>query len=131
MKRQVKDWILFADKDFHAAEILLKDDAPLTNIVAFHCHQATEKYLKAFMIEKGIPLVKTHDLIKLNGMINERYDLGIDEGKLVVLNEAYIDSRYPGDMGLMPDGMPSDEQACEFLCYAKEAKDIILGRLGS
>jgi hypothetical protein len=38
MKKQVEDWILLADKDLYAAEILLKEQYPLTNIVAFHCH---------------------------------------------------------------------------------------------
>jgi len=131
MKKQVEDWIAFADKDLYAAEIILKDDAPLTNIAAFHCQQAIEKYLKAFLIEKGVPLLKTHDLIKLNGMINEIGNLGIDERKLMILNEVYTDSRYPGDFGLMPDGAPAKEQAHEFIAYAKEIKGIILGSLGS
>jgi hypothetical protein len=33
MKKQVEDWILLADKDLYAAEVLLKDQYPLTNIV--------------------------------------------------------------------------------------------------
>ena len=37
MKNQVEDWIVLADKDLHAAEILLEHEYPLTNIVAFHC----------------------------------------------------------------------------------------------
>ena len=49
MKKQVEDWILLADKDLYAAEILLKDEYPLTNIVAFHCQQSIEKCLKAFL----------------------------------------------------------------------------------
>jgi len=37
MKKQVEDWILLADKDLYTAEIILKDEYALTNIVAFHC----------------------------------------------------------------------------------------------
>jgi len=103
MKKQVEDWILLADKDLYAAEIIINDDYPLTNIVAFHCQQTIEKYFKAFLIEKNIPLIKTHDLIKLNGMIKEIGDLGIDERKLIIINEVYLDSRYPGEFGLMAD----------------------------
>jgi hypothetical protein len=40
MKKQVEDWVLLAEKDLLAAEIILKDEYPLTNIVAFHCQQA-------------------------------------------------------------------------------------------
>jgi len=129
MKKQVEDWLLLADKDLLAAEILIKDEYPLTNIAAFHCQQAIEKYLKAIVIEKDVPLIKTHDLIKLNGMINEIKELGIDEKKLIILNEVYIDSRYPGDFGLMPDGIPSNEQAKEFIKYVKEIKTIIINEL--
>ncbi|MDR0301145.1 MAG: HEPN domain-containing protein, partial [Treponema sp.] len=104
-----------ADKDLYAAEIILKDEYPLTNIVAFHCQQAIEKYLKAFLIEKNVPLIKTNDLIKLNEMVNEVKNIEIDEKILIVINEVYIDSRYPGELGLMPDGIPTNEQAKEFL----------------
>jgi len=45
MKKQVENWILLADKDSYAAEIILKDEYALTNIVPFHCQQAIEKYL--------------------------------------------------------------------------------------
>ena len=129
MKKQVEDWILLADKDLYAAEIILKDEYPLTNIVAFHCQQAIEKYFKAFLIEKNVPLIKTHDLIKLNEMINEIKNIGIDEKILIIINEVYIESRYPGEIGLMPDGMPSNEQAKEFLDYAKEIKATISNEL--
>jgi len=129
MKRQVEDWLLLADKDLQAAGIIINDEYPLTNIVAFHCQQAIEKYFKALILEKGIPLIKTHDLIKLNGMINEFKNLGIDEKKLMVLNEIYMDSRYPGDLGLMPDGIPTNEEAKEFIEYANEIKTIINNEL--
>jgi HEPN domain-containing protein len=129
MKKQVEDWMLLADKDLSAAEIILKDEYLLTNIVAFHCQQAIEKYLKAYLIEKNVPLVKTHDLIKLNDMINEIKNVGIDEEKLIIINEVYIESRYPGEIGLMPDGIPTIDQVNEFMDYAKEVKTIIQNEL--
>ena len=126
MKKQAENWIVLADKDLSAAEILIKYDYPLTNIVAFHCQQTIEKYLKAFLIEKDVPLIKTHDLIKLNGMIKEIGDLYIDEEKLLIINEVYMESRYPAEFGLMPDGnAPTKKQAREFIEYAKEIKAII------
>ena len=125
MKKPVKDWVFFAERDLETAEILIKNDAPLTNIIAFHCQQAIEKYLKAFLVKNEIPIVKTHDLIKLNDMIKEIEDLGIDEKKLIVINEVYIETRYPGDIGLLPNGLPTNEQAHKFIEYTKEIKGII------
>jgi len=125
MKKLTKDWILLADGDLCAAEIILNDESHLTNICAFHCQQAIEKYMKAYLIEKSIPLIKTHDLIKLNGMISEVENIGIDEKKLFAVNEIYIETRYPGELGLVPSGMPTNEEVNRFLEYAKEIKTII------
>jgi HEPN domain-containing protein len=47
MKKQVEDWILLANNDLRTSEIIIKDEYPLTNIVAFHCQQAIEKYRRA------------------------------------------------------------------------------------
>ena len=131
MKKQAEDWIFFADKDLQAAEIIINDEHPLTNIVAFHCQQAIEKYLKAYIIEKKGSLTRIHDLIKLNAIANEIKDLGIDEKKLIVLNEVYLDSRYPGDLGLMLDGMPTKDQAKEFIEFVNEIKITINNELKS
>ena len=129
MKRQVEDWVMLADKDLCAAEILLKDDYPLTNIVAYHCQQTIEKYFKAFLIENDVSIVKTHDLIRLNGMIKEIKDLGIDENKLMTINEIYVEARYPGELGLISDGIPTNEQAKKYVEYAREIKSIISDEL--
>jgi HEPN domain-containing protein len=62
-------------------------------------------------------------------MTKEVKDLGIDEKKLIVLNEVYVESRYPGELGLLPDGIPTDEQAKKFIEYAKEIKTIIINEI--
>ena len=125
MKKLARDWVFFADRDLQTAEIITKDEYPLTNIVTFHCQQAIEKYLKAYLADNAVPIIKTHDLIKLNNMIKEIKDMGIDEKKLIIINEVYAETRYPGDLGLLPDGLPSDKQALEFVEYAREIRDII------
>jgi hypothetical protein len=42
-----------------------------------------------------------------------------------------IEDRYPGELGLLPDGMPSDEQAHGFLEFAKEIGTKIKTELGN
>ena len=126
MKKLAKGWIRLADYDLHAAEVLINIELILPNIAAFHCQQTIEKYFKAFLVENDIQVVRTHDLIKLNGMINEIKDLRIDEKKLMIINEVYTESRYPGELGLIPEGMPSKKQVEEFLAFAKEIKAIIM-----
>ena len=36
------------------------------------------------------------------------------------INDLYIDSRYPGDLGLLPYGKPTLEDVKEFYDFAKE-----------
>jgi HEPN domain-containing protein len=55
MKKLVNDWITLAEKDIKAATIII-DDSDLTNVVAFHCQQAIEKYFKALILEYDKPL---------------------------------------------------------------------------
>jgi HEPN domain-containing protein len=62
MKKQVEDWILLADRDLKVSELLMREEEPITTIVAFHCQQTIEKYLKAYMIEKDMPLNKCRNL---------------------------------------------------------------------
>ncbi len=117
MKASVKEWIDFAGIDLLAAERLC-NDAKLVNVVCFHCQQCVEKSLKALLESKDIIPPKTHDLIRIYGMIEEQLD--IEEDMLASLNELYIDSRYPAAFGLLPNGIPAIEDAIKFYEFARE-----------
>jgi HEPN domain-containing protein len=60
-------WVGYAKADLEAARILFASPNPDSqwNNVAFHCQQAGEKVLKAFLISHGWALQKTHDVAKL------------------------------------------------------------------
>jgi len=131
MKKITENWISMAENDLRAAEIIIKDDNPLTNIVVFHCQQAIEKYLKAFLVENDIPLAKTHDLVRLNEMVQKNKNLDIDENMFDIINEVYVESRYPTEFGLMSDATPTHKQAMEFIEYVKEVKIVINNELSS
>ncbi len=45
----VKEWLLKGENDIEDARFLLENGRSLEN-VAFHIHQALEKYLKGFLI---------------------------------------------------------------------------------
>jgi len=125
MKKQVEAWIGFAGKDMLAVSEII-ENPDLTNIAAFHCQQAIEKYFKAFILENEKPLVRTHNLLALYGIIKEIVDLELDEDLLSMVNDVYLESRYPGEIGLLDDGsMPSIEQAGQFFIFAKEIETKI------
>ena len=55
------DWFILGDMDIQAARILLTQNGPFP-VVAFHIHQAIEKYLKGYLLSTGWPLRRIHDL---------------------------------------------------------------------
>lgn len=58
-------WLVRAREDLRGAEIDLAASPPLLGDAAFHCQQATEKALKAFLAWHDRPFRKTHDLVEL------------------------------------------------------------------
>jgi HEPN domain-containing protein len=124
MKKQVDDWLFLARTDIDAAEIIV-NEKHLTHIAAFHCQQAIEKYFKAYLINHEKELLKIHDLVKLYGMVKEIKDFNIDEEILALVNETYTETRYPGELGLISTGMPTNEQSVNFLKLAKEVESKV------
>lgn len=81
-----------------AAKLLMEDDRCYKSS-AFHCQQAIEKALKAFILLNTGELVDGHNLswlckkaIKLDNKFHEWLD------ESVVLNKCYIETRYPTDL---------------------------------
>ena len=114
-KKQAIEWLKAASDDLDNISYIINVEN-LTNIVAFHSQQAIEKSFKALIEYKKISFIKTHNLEKLYNNIEKFID--IDYEQLELINELYIDSRYPGDMGLLPNGKPTLEDAKEFYDFA-------------
>jgi HEPN domain-containing protein len=88
------DWKKAARKDWHRIAVLLEDND--ADGAAFFLQQSIEKYLKAFLLERGWKLKKTHELDTLLD-----YAVGFDSGleKFRELCERvagyYFTERYP------------------------------------
>lgn len=124
MKAITREWLALAADDLAAAELLLAH-AELTNVVAFHAQQCVEKALKATIEELDLGLVKTHNLARLFEMVKPHYPLTADADMLDRLDTVYIEARYPGEMGLLPYGKPSPEDATDFYSFAQS----VFGRI--
>ena len=60
---QVQKWFKKADSDLKSLKILLSaDDSETYGTICYLAQQATEKYLKGFLLLKGVEPPKTHDL---------------------------------------------------------------------
>jgi len=128
MKRQSEHWLDNAEEDLILVEEII-DNEHLTNMVAFHSQQAIEKSIKAVLEEKENHVPRIHNIITLKGKIENYIELAVDQEIFDQLNELYIDSRYPTDLGLLPDGKPSKEIAEKFFSMATEIHKNIRGYL--
>ena len=124
MKKITKEWLNFAKTDLLNCEKIINDKA-LTNIVAFHSQQTVEKCFKAIIEEFELTFEKIHDLIKLFGIVKNYIKFGIDTEILKDINKLYIDARYPGEFGLLPNGKPTIDEAKRFYEFAKKIFDNI------
>jgi HEPN domain/Nucleotidyltransferase domain len=57
----VRDWLRKADLDWDVAARLVSEGDRFRDIVAFHCQQAVEKYVKAILVRHQVEFRKTHD----------------------------------------------------------------------
>lgn len=119
----IKEWIYEANNDLGLAEFVIENEGKYYDLVCFHCQQAAEKYLKAYIIYLRLHYEKVHDLKYLLNVIGKRREV---PKKLIkyadLLNEYTIDSRYP-DYWHDPDLGETKEcikAAQEFKNYIKE-----------
>ena len=101
-KPNYNDWMLKAQNDLKAAEILYEEDGP-SDTLCFHCHQSVEKFLKAFLVFNKEKFPKVHDLVFLANLC-KKTDADFEEIKdeLIILSRYYIESRYPSDTAFYP-----------------------------
>ena len=89
------EWFGHGDKDLRTAKILIEHHGFSDN-VAFFLQQASEKYLKGYLLSKGWKLQKTHDLEVL---ISEaaKYDKTFKDflDFAQIISALYVESRYP------------------------------------
>jgi len=104
-----RQWVAKAANDLLNADNNLKSEIIPFDTVCFHCQQAAEKFLKAFLVGKGQLYPITHDLLlilekilPLNGDAENLRDT------LAILMPYAVEIRYPDDWY-----MPSEEDARE------------------
>lgn len=112
-----KEWFVRAKEDLDVALEIISIDH-LTNMVAFHSQQTVEKTLKAIIEEFEIGFVKTHNLERLLDMVTKQVSLDVDLNIIKRLDAVYINTRYQSDLGLLPSGKPTIQDAKELFDFA-------------
>ena len=116
------DWLFHAYQDLLAARMLI-EDRRLFNPTVFHCQQAIEKSLKAFLLYKHRKLFDGHNLTwlcKQAALTDQSFTKWI--GKSTLLNRFYIETRYPADIPeeidrqLVEEILEATEDMMDFIC---------------
>lgn len=98
---------------------LTEDEITATSAVCFHCQQAVEKFLKAFLIANGIDIKRTHNieflLSECSDIDKEFVNINLKE-----LSDFGVDARYPGDMYV-----PDETETMEYREIAIEVKTLV------
>ena len=128
MKQITKDWLETASLDLESIPLIIQNDR-LTGHVAFHAQQAIEKSLKASIEEYGGRVPKIHSLSKLFELCVPYISVPIDDDIIIALDSLYIESRYPGEFGLLPEGKPNQKQAQSFYEFAREIYETVKHQL--
>ena len=124
-KDLINSWIKKAEKDLLAAEHELSFLNGVTESICFHCQQAVEKFLKAYLVFLGIPFTKTHEIGELVTKC-ENKDKEISAFKEVAdkLTDYAIGVRYPEELL-----EPTLEEAKEAFEIANKMRRFILSRI--
>ena len=125
IKDLVNKWIKKAEKDLLTAERELSFKDPITESVCFHCQQAVEKYLKAFLVYHQIHFYKTHkiiNLLELCSTIDSSFKDTLENADN--LTDYAVEARYPEVLL-----EPSVEDAKEAFEIGKNVKEFVLNKL--
>lgn len=125
----VRAWLASAEMDIENIRKII-DNEFLTPVACFHAQQCVEKCLKAYLEQKQEAVPKSHDIINLYGRVRQHIDLPMDIILLQTLNDLYIEARYPGDLGLLPDGKPSVEVSRQFFDLAQQLYTFMTDQVG-
>lgn len=97
--KNIKEWIDKGDHDLGSAKLIYLHIPEYFDTIAFHCQQATEKYLKSMLLYYDIEFQRTHNLIYLLDLLSQKIEIS-DEiyDKAIVLNGFSVQIRYPDNI---------------------------------
>jgi HEPN domain-containing protein len=124
MKKATREWVRKAEKDFRGALRLASANEPFHDLVAFHCQQSAEKYLKALLEELGQHIPQTHALGDLlNRLLPARPTLASLRRGLLYLTDFALDPPSPSTG-------TSKREAAAALRWASKVRDACRSILG-
>ncbi len=119
-------WLKKAGNDLKTVKhLLILEDAP-TDVIAFHCQQAVEKYFKAYLTLVDVRVTKTHDLEPILALCIDKDTKfeRLDKDRIYELTFYAVEIRYPEEYIEL-----SIDEARALYETAKEVKEFVVERL--
>ena len=118
---EIKQWIVKGDHDLGTAKVTYLHIPEYLDTVTFHCQQAVEKYLKAYLIYQNVSFKFTHDLIYLLDLITQKdTDFEPYYDSVSELQGYAVEIRYPNESIYL-----SNEKVETAILIAKTIRDIV------
>ena len=118
-------WLRKAERDLAAARRLMLGETPLRDTGVYHCQQAVEKGLKAFLTYHNTSHQKTHNLVALLDVaetIDPTFARWLEAAKM--LTPYATEFRYPGEII-----EPTAEEAAKALQHAEDFLNFLAEKL--
>jgi len=125
-KERLKYWIEKADHDLGTAIVINKHIPEYSDTLAFHCQQATEKYIKCLLEKHSISFKKSHDLRYLLDLLDDVIPINEElYERIMKLNAFSVEIRYP-DIKIEL----SLEERNEAIEIARNIREFLIQNLG-
>jgi len=122
-------WLKFADEDYALVVFLNNQESKFFRSLCFHAQQFIEKILKGIIEGSGRVPPRIHDINALVKRVNKLgFTIPLEENEILFLSSVYIDIRYPPDVGLIPEGEPTKEDAQMVVKAVEKIKEWITQR---
>ena len=107
------EWVEKAEGDYTVALENQQGENPVNHVICFLAQQCVEKYLKAWLQEMNIPIIRTHNLTELLDLIAPTIpEWRAWKDELSKLSNFAVDTRYPAQTPSMND-VERSMQTCE------------------
>ncbi|NCA76705.1 MAG: HEPN domain-containing protein [Alphaproteobacteria bacterium] len=115
----IHQWLSKANEDLLVVHQLINADSIALGVIGFHCQQAAEKFLKAFLIYHDIEPPRTHNLeflLELCAEIEKKFS----EVDSLNLTDYGVQARYPGDYLV-----PCRNELNEFIRIVEHIRELV------
>ena len=107
------EWVERAEGDYTVAKENQQGNNPVNHVICFLAQQCVEKYLKAWLQEMNIPIIRTHNLTQLLDLILPTIpEWKAWKSELSDLSEFAVETRYLADSP-SDDDVERSMETCE------------------